>query len=87
MAKRQSRRSVSLKGTTYERLRQYCGSLTRGREISEGGVFDGSISGFIERIVARELDTLGVPRVDKAPDRTPKRPDPDGTIGGGIFTF
>jgi hypothetical protein len=49
MAKRQTRRSISVKGITYQRLKDYCDA--------EGE----SVSGFLESIIAERLDAAGVP--------------------------
>jgi hypothetical protein len=49
MAKRQTRRSISVKGLTYQRLKDYCDAHDR------------SISGFLEDLIAEKLDALGVP--------------------------
>lgn len=49
MGKRQTRRAISVKGITYQRLADYC--KAEGR----------SVSGFIEDIVAEKLDAAGVP--------------------------
>ncbi len=49
MAKRQTRRSISVKGITYQRLKDYCD--TEGK----------SVSGFLEEIIAQKLDAAGVP--------------------------
>ena len=49
MAKRQTRRSISVKGITYQRLKDYCDA--------EGK----SVSGFLEEIIAARLDAAGVP--------------------------
>ncbi len=49
MAKRQTRRSISVKGITYQRLKDYCES---------SGL---SVSGYLEDIIAEKLDAAGVP--------------------------
>jgi len=49
MAKRQTRRSISVKGITYQRLKDYCDAR---------GV---SVSGYLEEIIAEKLDAAGVP--------------------------
>ena len=49
MAKRQTRRSISVKGITYQRLKDYCDAT---------GV---SVSGYLEEIIAEKLDAAGVP--------------------------
>ena len=49
MAKRQTRRSISVKGITYQRLKDFCD--TNGL----------SVSGYLEEIIAERLDAAGVP--------------------------
>lgn len=49
MAKRQTRRSISVKGITYQRLKDFCDSQ------------DKSVSGYLEEIIAEKLDAAGVP--------------------------
>jgi len=49
MAKKQTRRSISVKGITYKRLKNYCEAQ---------GV---SISGYLEEILADKLDEAKVP--------------------------
>jgi len=50
MAKRQTRRAISVKGLTYQRLKAYCDAQGR------------SVSGFLEDIVHEKMDDLGQPR-------------------------
>jgi len=49
MAKRQTRRSISVKGITYQRLKDYCDNQQL------------SVSGFLEDVIAQKLDAAGVP--------------------------
>ena len=49
MAKRQTRRSISVKGITYQRLKDYCRAENR------------SVSGYLEEIIAEKLDAAGAP--------------------------
>lgn len=49
MAKRQTRRSISVKGITYQRLKDHCDSI------------GASVSGYLEDIIAEKLDAAGVP--------------------------
>lgn len=49
MAKRQTRRSISVKGITYQRLKDFC-------DINQL-----SVSGYLEEIIAERLDAAGVP--------------------------
>lgn len=63
MAKRQTRRSISVKGITYQRLKDYCDATGC------------SVSGYLEEIIAEKLDAAGipVPTVLKArPERKPE---------------
>ncbi len=49
MAKRQTRRSISVKGITYQRLKDYCDTHRL------------SVSGFLEDLIAERLDAAGAP--------------------------
>jgi hypothetical protein len=49
MAKRQTRRSISVKGLTYQRLKNFC--ETKGL----------SVSGYLEDIISQRLDAANVP--------------------------
>ena len=49
MPKRQTRRACSVKGITYQRLKDYCDAQNR------------SVSGYLEEIIAEKLDAAGVP--------------------------
>ena len=60
MAKRQTRRSISIKGLTYQRLKDFCESQDR------------SVSGYLEEIIAERLDAVGAP----VPERVEPRPAP-----------
>ena len=75
MAKRQTRRSISVKGITYQRLKNYCEA------------HDLSISGYLEQIIAEKLDAAGVP----VPERVEPRPKPRVAVPDEIisqhFTF
>ena len=46
--KRQTRRSISIKGLTYQRLKAYC------------AVTSYSVSGWLEEVIAEKLDAAGV---------------------------
>ena len=76
MAKQQTRRSISVKGITYQRLKDYCdGQRT-------------SVSGFLEEIIAQQLDAAGVPIptiLKPRPQR--KLSDNDDSIVSAHFTF
>ena len=79
MAKRQTRRSISVAGKTYARI-----ELAR----KHGVIPEDSISGYIERLIAADLDQLGVPLVEKAPPREKKKPEAEGDeIASQHFTF
>lgn len=74
MAKKQTRKSISVKGITYQRVKDYCDKEGR------------SVSGFLEDIIAAKLDALGVPvptvlRPKALPTPSPARP------GNTHFTF
>ena len=60
MAKRQTRRSISVKGITYQRLKNFC--ETQGM----------SVSGYLEDIIAARLDEAQLP----VPERVDPRPEP-----------
>jgi len=60
MAKRQTRRSISVKGLTYQRLKNFC----EERNLS--------VSGYLEGIIAQRLDEANVP----VPERVDPRPTP-----------
>lgn len=79
MAKRQTRRSISVKGLTYQRLHDFCESTGK------------SVSGYLEEIIAEKLDAAGVPvptKLQSKPAPMPERvfsediPDPH-----QFFTF
>lgn len=73
-----TRRSISVKGTTYARLEK--GGTQLGR----------SVSGLVEDAVAAFLDGLGVPEVTReevAKHKPRERDAADDDIASGIFTF
>jgi hypothetical protein len=75
MAKRQTRRSISVKGITYQRLKNFCEEQSL------------SVSGYLEDIIAAKLDAANVPvpeRVDPRPK--PKSNEPEEIISQH-FTF
>lgn len=75
MAKQQTRRSISVKGITYQRLKDYCDGQRQ------------SVSGFLEEIIAQKLDAAGVPIPTVLKPR-PQRKMPDGDdIVSSHFTF
>ncbi|MEX1368543.1 MAG: hypothetical protein AB1Z98_35770 [Nannocystaceae bacterium] len=78
MAKRQTRRSISVKGITYQRLKNFC--ETQGM----------SVSGYLEDIIAARLDEAHVPvpeRVDPRPEPAVKAPHEKEEIISQHFTF
>jgi len=62
MAKKQTRRSISVKGITYKRLKAYCDAHKK------------SVSGYLEEIIADKLDAVGPPV--PAPPVPPPPPEP-----------
>lgn len=75
MAKRQTRRSISVKGLTYQRLKNFC---------EEQGL---SVSGYLEGIIAERLDAANVPVPERVEPRPrPKAPESDEIISQH-FTF
>jgi len=73
--KRQSRRSASVKGTTYARMKTYC---------DRRGI---AVSAYLEDLIAADLDRAGEP-VHAAPLTTPAKPKPSvETIVSQHFTF
>lgn len=67
MAKRQTRRSISVKGITYQRLKNFCEAQNL------------SVSGYLEDIIANRLDEANVP----VPERVDPRPEPSAKPAGG----
>lgn len=74
MAKRQTRRSISVKGLTYQRLKNYCESQ---------GI---SVSGYLEGLIATRLDEENVPVPEKVEPRLTK-PARNDDIISQHFTF
>jgi hypothetical protein len=76
MGKRQTRRTISLKGLTYQRLKDYCDA--------EGH----SVSGYLEDIIKVRLDALRVPVPETL---RPRGPTAKRAVkldaASGIFTF
>lgn len=76
MGKRQTRRAVSLKGITYQRLKDYC--------YAEGH----SVSGYLEDMIKERLDALRVPVPETLRPRGPTtKRAVDLDAASGIFTF
>jgi len=79
MAKRQTRRSISVKGVTYERLKEHCEAT------------GASVSGWLEEVIAEKMEAAGVevtPEIEeRARRRTyPTRSEPEGPVEQ-YFTF
>ena len=76
MAKRQTRRSISVKGITYQRLKNYCEDQNL------------RVSGYLESIIAERLDAANVPVPEKVDPRpsTQKEPQREEIISQH-FTF
>jgi hypothetical protein len=75
-SKIRSRNGISIRGITYRRLQEHC--KTRGE----------SISGFLEAIIAKDLDARGVPEVEAVPKPKRSAAPPKATEGvGGVHNF
>ena len=72
--KRQTRRAVSLKGLTYQRLQAYCYS----NELS--------VSGYLEDLIRETLDAAGQPEETVLRPR-PEAKKPETYGASGIFTW
>lgn len=78
MAKRQTRRSISVKGITYQRLKDFCDATNT------------SVSGYLEDIIAEKLDAAGAPVptvVKPRPQRKPESTSQPEEIVSQHFTF
>lgn len=77
MARKQTRRSISVKGLTYQRLKNYC---ERNGD---------TISGFVERLVSEKMDEAGEPIPEKVDPPRPKSLTPEeiDQSGSQHFTF
>lgn len=71
--KRQTRRSISLKGLTYQRLKAYCDA--------EGL----TLSGFLEAAIAEKMDAAGQPIETVLKVHYPREREVD--AASGVFTF
>ena len=76
MAKRQTRRSISVKGITYQRLKDFCDATGK------------SVSGYLEEIIAEKLDAAGAPVPTVLKPRPQRKPEnqPE-EIVSAHFTF
>jgi hypothetical protein len=80
MAKKQTRRSISVMGKTYRRLVHHTDATGE------------SVSGYIERLVKADLDAAGVaedpgPQPHRNPANAKVVGDPDGSVASSIFTW
>lgn len=75
MAKRQTRRSISVKGITYQRLKNFCEEQSL------------SVSGYLEDIIAAKLDAANVPVPEKVEPRVAAKPGEPEEIISQHFTF
>lgn len=72
-SKKTTRRSVSLKGSTFRRIYKYC---------AETGI---SVSGYLEELIRIDMETKGRP-VESPPKKEPSLiPDPE--WGSGVVNF
>ncbi|MBX7078609.1 MAG: hypothetical protein K1X88_05410 [Nannocystaceae bacterium] len=74
MAKRQTRRSISVKGITYQRLKNFC----EAQQLS--------VSGYLEDIIAAKLDAANVPVPEKVEPRAKPKAESEEIISQH-FTF
>ena len=74
-----NRRGISVKGLTYQRVKDYCGAKKQ------------SMSGFLEEIIAEKMDAAGVPipeKLEEVEPKTKKDADEEGPeFPGSQFTF
>ena len=77
--RKQTRRSISVKGITYQRFKDYCEAQNPPK----------SLSGYIEDIVRDDLDKKGVPvpKALKEVPRAKKKDFEDDPPWGNHFTF
>jgi len=75
MAKRQTRKSISLKGLTYQRFKKWCDAN------------DKSASGALEELIAEKMEGLGVPEETVLQPLSPPKPKTLGDFAGSSFTF
>ena len=75
MAREQTRRSISVKGLTYQRTKDYCDANGQ------------SVSGFLEDILAEKLDAAGVPVPTVLRPRPKKQQERVEHIVSQHFTF
>jgi hypothetical protein len=75
MAKRQTRRSISVKGLTYQRLKNFCETQNL------------SVSGYLEDIIAQRLDAANVPIPERVEPRPKAKSSENDEIISQHFTF
>jgi hypothetical protein len=75
MAKRQTRRSISVKGLTYQRLKNFCETQNL------------SVSGYLEDIIAQRLDAANVPVPERVEPRAKTKSSENDEIISQHFTF
>lgn len=79
--KRQTRRSISVKGLTYQWVQEYCDQTEQ------------SISGFVEELIFAKMDELGVQRPavlkprPQRPEKKKKKIEDEPEIHSQHFTF
>jgi hypothetical protein len=74
MAKRQTRKSISVKGLTYQRLKKWADANGK------------SCSGALEEFIAEKMGALGVPE-ETVLDLPVSKPQTLGNFSGSTFTF
>ncbi len=73
---KQKRRTISLNALSYQRLQDYCADN------------DMSVSGWLERLIAEQLDREGIPMPTMLRPRTPREHHlVDEAIAAQYFTF
>lgn len=80
MAKRQTRRSISIKGTSYQRVKDHCADTGQ------------SISGYLEALITEKMDEAGVPIPDVVTSYPERKAEPETAWDGtgqpsAHFTF
>lgn len=75
MAKRQSRRSISVKGLTYQRLKNFCEAHNL------------SVSGYLEGIIGERLDAANAPVPERVEPRPARKSSEPNEIISQHFTF
>ena len=79
--KRQTRRSVSLRGLTYQRLRNLAKAMAE-----EGLIDEASQSGCLEVLISIECDKRGIPEETEL-ERIYQKTRDNKSAASGIFTF